>query len=175
MKRMGHIFLIGFMGAGKSTVGRLVARRLGRPFVDLDEMIVGRDGREIREIFRVDGEAAFRSLESSALKDLEGAVPSVVACGGGVVVDDGNRAELKGLGTVVYLQVSAQEALARIGDTSGRPMLAGAGPGAGMAVSLLRSREALYEATADLSVQTGGRSPAQVAEDVVAAVGGYSG
>jgi len=160
-----HILLIGFMGSGKSTVGALVARRLGRALVDLDERIVEREGRSIPELFAEGGETAFRSAESAALAEVAGMDPAVVACGGGIVLDDANRSLLKRLGFVVYLQVSADEALARIGDTSGRPLLAGAG--ASMATGLLRSREALYEATADAVVATEGRTPESVAEDVV--------
>lgn len=165
---MRHVFLIGFMGSGKSTVGRLAAERLGRGFVDLDERIVEREGRPIPAIFAEDGEAAFRMAESAALAEIAAMPPSVVACGGGIVLDDANRAALGSLGLVVYLRVSAEEALARIGDTSGRPLLCGGG--ADMAAALLRSREALYEATGDVMVPTAGRGPAQVADDVVSVV-----
>jgi shikimate kinase len=166
---MRHVLLIGFMGSGKSTVGPLVAERLDREFVDLDECIAQREGRSVPAIFAESGEAAFRAAESAALDSIADMPPSVIACGGGVVLDDANRAALGRLGYVVYLQVSAEEALARIGDTSGRPLLAGAGSGAGMASALLRSREALYEATADLRVRTSGRAPEEVADDVVSA------
>jgi shikimate kinase len=163
-----HVLLIGFMGSGKSTAGRLVACRLAREFVDLDELIVEREGRSIPEIFAAGGEEAFRTAESAALGELAGLVPTVIACGGGIVLDDANRSMLGALGLVVYLQVSAEEALARIGDTSGRPLLAGGG--ASMAASLLRSREALYEATADVSVATAGLDPEAVADEIVRAV-----
>lgn len=167
-----HVLLIGFMGSGKSSVGRIVGETLGLPFLDIDERVASKHGRTIAEIFAADGEPAFRAEESAALEALIGSDPTVVACGGGVVLDDANRSLLKRLGTVVYLQVSAEEALARIGDTSGRPLLAGGG--VAMASALLRSREALYEVTADLTVQTAGRTPREVADAVVSAVGGPS-
>jgi shikimate kinase len=165
---MSHVLLIGFMGSGKSTVGSLVAERLGRGFVDLDERIVQNQGRSIAAIFAEEGEAGFRVAESTALREISEMAPAVVACGGGIVLDDANRSALGRLGLVVYLKVSAEEALARIGDTEGRPLLAGGG--VAMAATLLRSREALYEATAGVVVATSGRTPAQVADEVVAAV-----
>lgn len=163
---MSHVLLIGFMGSGKSTVGRLIADDLGAPFVDLDESVVEDAGMSIPEIFEAGGEARFRELEASALKSLSSAPDSIVACGGGVVVRDQNRALLSTLGRVVYLRVSAGESLARIGDTSTRPLLAG--PGATLAVtSLLKARETLYAAVADVVVQTEGRSPREVADEVL--------
>jgi shikimate kinase len=159
-----HILLIGFMGSGKSTVGRALAERVRRPFVDLDETIVAGSGKSIASIFADDGEAAFRACEHAALAALGGRPSSVVACGGGVVLSEENRALLRRSGTVVYLKVSAEEALARIGDVSGRPLLAGGG--AALAPALLASREVLYEACADVVVPTDGRTTSDVAEDV---------
>jgi shikimate kinase len=155
-----HILLIGFMGAGKSTVGRLLAERTGRPFVDLDEAIAGAAGKSVAE----DGEEAFRARERDALAALQGQAPAVVACGGGVVLREENRGLLRRTGTVVHLKVSAEEALARIGDVSGRPLLAGGG--AALAPALLASREVLYAACADIIVDTDGREPLEVAEEV---------
>ncbi len=170
MTAVSHILLIGFMGAGKSTVGRAVADRLGLRFLDLDELIEKAGGRPVTRIFEEDGEGGFRRLESAALLTLEDVAPSVIACGGGVVLEAVNRVELRRLGTVVYLQVGAEDALRRIGGAQGRPLLAGAVPAA--AASLLRSREALYEAAADIIVPTDGRSISDVVDDVVRASGG---
>jgi shikimate kinase len=161
---VGHILLIGFMGAGKSTVGRLLADDMGRSFVDLDASIAAAAGKSVARIFQEDGEEAFRAAEHDALMALAPLPSAVVACGGGVVLREDNRLLLRRAGTVVYLQVSAEEALARIGDVSGRPLLAGGG--AALAPALLASREALYEACADVMVPTGGRAPSQVAADV---------
>lgn len=166
---MSHVFLIGFMGAGKTTVSRLVAEQLGRPFVDLDDAIEAAAGRTVREIFEDDGEDAFRALESEQLVALEDAEPSVVACGGGIVVRDANRSALKRKGFVVYLKVSAGETLARVGADGTRPLLSGPG-GVIAATSLLEARESLYTAVADVAIDTVGRSPEDVAASVVGAV-----
>jgi shikimate kinase len=99
---VNHLFVIGFMGSGKSTVGRLVAARLDLPFIDLDAQIVERENTDIATIFAERGEPAFRGLEHEALAGLQDVEPHVVACGGGVVVDDRNRVVLKTLGRVVY-------------------------------------------------------------------------
>lgn len=164
-----HIFLVGFMGAGKSTVGRLIADRLGLPFIDLDERITVGAAASASEIFERHGEARFREIESEALLALDGAPPSVVACGGGIVVRAENRSVLKRLGTVVYLQVSAGEAIARIGDVSSRPLLAGPG-GAIAATALLSARESLYASVADVTVDTTGAEAGDVAASVLAAL-----
>lgn len=160
---MNHVLLIGFMGAGKSTVARLVATQLGRPCIDLDELIVERDGRPIKQIFDESGEAAFRALESQALRSLVDERPSVVACGGGVILANENRTLLDSLGTVVYLSVSVGETMARVGSDPSRPLLA---CGALEAGRLLASRESLYASVASLCVDTVGRTPEEVAEIV---------
>jgi shikimate kinase len=161
---VSHLFIVGFMGSGKSTVGRLVAARLDLPFLDLDAQIVERERTDIATIFAEQGEPAFRELEHDALAGLRDLAPHVVACGGGVVVDDRNRVLLKDLGRVVYLRVTAEEALARIGSAEGRPLLAGPDPlAAGR--TLLAARERLSSAVAD--VDTTGKDEEAVAGEVV--------
>lgn len=166
----GHLFLVGFMGAGKSSVARLVAERLDRPFVDLDAEIERDAETTIPVIFAERGEDAFRDMETAHLAALEEAPASVIACGGGIVVRPENRVLLGRLGTVVYLKVNAAEALARIGDAATRPLLAGAG-GPLVATALLQAREALYRSVADTSVETVGRTPDEVADAVISALG----
>lgn len=164
-----HLFLVGFMGSGKSTVGRLVAQRLGRLLVDLDGLVEREAQVPIAEIFATKGEEGFREMESSALVSLESVEPAVVACGGGVVLRPENRSALKRLGTVVYLKVTAGEAVARIDDVSTRPLLAGPG-GTLAATSLLAARESLYASVADLAVDTMGKAPDQIADEIVKGV-----
>lgn len=144
---MSHIFLTGFMGSGKSTVGRLLAERLSMPFVDLDAAVTSAEGGTPAELFESRGEQAFRDAEHHALKALENSSPSVVATGGGVVLRDENRTLLSRLGTVIYLSVTPEAAMARLGDTHDRPLLAGKGIAA--ARHILGARVSLYAATAD--------------------------
>src|SRR5262245_26888931 len=120
-----NIILIGFMGAGKSTIGRLLARRLGRCFVETDDVITAREGRSIPEIFRVDGEARFRELESEALESLALKSGDVIATGGGLPCRDGRMAQLRDLGTVIWLKGDLSVALERAGRSGARPMLSG--------------------------------------------------
>src|SRR5258706_13119387 len=100
----GNVVLVGFMGAGKSACGRLLARRLGRCFVETDDLIVGRDGRAIPEIFRQDGEEAFRRLETEAVVALALKSDDVIATGGGLPCREGPMAALRALGTVGWLR-----------------------------------------------------------------------
>lgn len=166
---MSHVLLVGFMGAGKTTVARLVSRQLGRPAVDLDAVIEAVAGRSVREIFEDMGEDAFRELERAQLVGLSSAEPSIVACGGGIVVRDENRSALKDMGLVIYLRVSAGETLARVGADASRPLLSGPG-GVIAATRLLEARESLYSAVADVTIDTVGRSVDDVAKDVVVAI-----
>ncbi len=173
MRLERHLFLVGFMGSGKSTVARLIAGVLGAPLIDLDERISHTAGRSIAQVFAADGEEAFRDLESAELARTESETPSVVACGGGVVLRPENRALLTRLGTVAYLHVTAGEAIARIGDAESRPLLSG--PGAPLAATaLLAARESLYRSIADFTVETVGRSAQDVADDVLIALGELS-
>lgn len=167
----GHIFLVGFMGAGKSSVARIVAEHLDRPFVDLDAEIERDAGTTIPVIFAEQGEERFRAMETAHLAALAEAPPAVVACGGGVVVLPENRVLLGRLGIVVYLEVTAAEALARIGDAATRPLLAGAS-GPLVATALLQAREALYRSVADRRIDTVGRTAAEVAECVLESLSG---
>lgn len=169
----GHVFLVGFMGAGKSTVGALLAQILGRPFVDLDMEIERKVGRPVAQVFAEDGEEAFRELESQALARLADSVPSVVACGGGIVLRDGNRRRMKDLGVVVFLEVSAGVALARIGDVEGRPLLAQGGPST--ASTLLQARTGIYHAVADVTVDTDACEPYELAEQIAEALASRAG
>ena len=165
---MSHIYLVGFMGAGKSTVGRIVAAEIGAPFVDMDSRIEARDGRSVAEIFEQDGEPRFRELEAQVLSEIEIEAPSVVACGGGVILASENRAILKRSGTVVHMQVSAGQALARIGGQGTRPLLAGGG--GTIAASLLEARKSAYASAADVTVDTEGKTRDEVAKAVLTAL-----
>jgi shikimate kinase / 3-dehydroquinate synthase len=116
------VVLVGFMGAGKTTVGHIVAERLGQPFVDSDVLIEQRLGRDIRDIFRTEGEPWFRQLEHATVAGLVRGQDAVIALGGGAVEDSRSRAVLRNA-RVVYLRVSYDEAMARVQSDEFRPML----------------------------------------------------
>lgn len=119
-----RVYLSGFMGSGKTTVGPRLAARLGQPFLDLDRLIQVHEGRSIAEIFEEDGEDAFRELESAALRRTSETEDLVVALGGGAVVSDENRQFVKENGLLVYLEVDAETVLERVGDEAEeRPLL----------------------------------------------------
>ena len=153
------------MGAGKTTVGRLLGERLGLPFVDSDEALTAQTGRTPREIFAADGEAAFRALERAVVAELvTDGVARVVALGGGAVEAAATREVLRDA-VVVHLDVAHATVLERVGGDPGRPMLARPGLD-----RLHRDRLAGYEEAADVTVPTDGRTPAEVADAVVTAL-----
>ena len=119
-----NIILTGFMGTGKTAVGREVAARLGRPFVDLDDLIVQRAGKSIPEIFAQDGEPAFRALEAAVCGEMAAPAGLVIATGGGAVVNPANREALAAGGTVICLAADLDTILQRVGQGDDRPMLA---------------------------------------------------
>ena len=162
-----HILLVGFMGSGKSTVGRELARTTGRPLVDTDDVIEQMAGKGIPEIFADEGEPGFRALERVCLLGLADAQPSIVSCGGGIVTTAACRELLARLGFTVFLEVGVDEALERIGASSSRPLLKGADE---MRV-LLDERLPWYREVADLCVDTSGREPASIAAEIVMAAG----
>jgi shikimate kinase len=160
-----RVVLVGIMGSGKSTVGRLLAHRLGWEFVDLDGWIEQRAGRRIADIFRDEGEPRFREWEATATASLADVDRLVLAPGGGWVTDPRNPERLGEGSLVVWLRVSAADALARLaGERSNRPLLHGAEPGAAI-TRLLDERESMYS-RADLHVETAERTPSEVARQI---------
>jgi shikimate kinase len=163
-----HLVLVGLMGAGKTTVGRRCAKRLDRPFVDTDELVVALAAMPIDEIWRTGGEARFRELEHQAVVDVcASPEPLVIACGGGTVVDADNRRRLGDAGMVVWLRAPTSVLAQRVGTGARRPLLAGDPEGA--LVRLAASREDAYAASAELIVDTDELGLDQVADTVVAA------
>jgi shikimate kinase len=160
--------LVGPPGAGKSTVGTLVATGLGCEFRDSDDVIVESAGKPVSDIFIDDGEARFRELEAAAIADALDSFDGVLALGGGAVMDPETRALLHGQ-TVVYLVVDLGDAIARIGLDRGRPLLA-MNPRATMR-HLLDQRKPLYEEVATHTVSTDGIDADEVAAQVLKALG----
>lgn len=168
------IALIGLMGAGKSTVARILGERLGVSVADLDSMIEAEEGHPIAELFAREGEAWFRRRERELLERVLAGPVRVLACGGGVVLDPASRERLRRDCRVVWLRVPPETAAERLtgpgaGSAAGRPLLGTGPPGARLA-ELLTARGALYDATAHLRVDTAGRDPQAVADEVLAAL-----
>lgn len=161
------IVLIGPMGAGKTTVGGLVAARLGATVRDTDHDVEATAGRPISEIFVDEGEDAFRALERAAVAEALATHDGVLALGGGAVLDPGTRDLLDGH-DVVFLRVGLADAVKRVGLGTGRPLLLG--NVRGRIKTLLDERTPVYESVATMVVDTDGRSPEDVAEEIVGAL-----
>src|SRR6478736_2251218 len=165
------IFLIGFMGTGKSTVGRLLATRLARPFVDSDEQVESDAQATVREIFAAGGEPEFRAREAVVVQRLcEDGGAVVVAAGGGAPAHGDNLSRMLTAGVVIGLASSPDEILKRIGDLSSRPLLANAPDPRAEVARLLAAREAAY-GRAHLIVDTAGLAPSQVVQKIAEALG----
>jgi shikimate kinase len=165
--------LVGYRGTGKSTVGRLLARRLGRPFIDADVALEARFGRTIGSIFDELGEPVFRDWEEAMLAELTEDQDRLIATGGGAVLRESNRRRLRDFGTVVWLSASPRVIADRLGAdpsaVAGRPALTPAGT-LGEVAAVLAAREPLYREIADLEISTEGRTPEEVAEAVLDAL-----
>lgn len=162
-----RIFLIGPMGAGKSTVGRHLAELLKREFVDLDQSIEARTGAKIPLIFEIEGESGFRKRESAVLEEITARPGIVLATGGGAVLAEENRALLRSRGTVVYLQAPLDVLVERTARDRNRPLLQ-TGDRRKTLEDILRAREPLYLATAHIVVETSRRPPITVAREILA-------
>jgi shikimate kinase len=163
------LVLVGPPGAGKTTVGRVLARRLGVAFTDVDTIIVKRAGKPIADMFLQDGEDAFRALEREVVAEALAGTDGVLALGGGSVLADVTRVRLRGH-RVVHLTVGLSDGLRRTGMSTARPLLAGVNPRATFK-ALLDARAPLYREVATVVVDTGRRSANQVARAVLEAIG----
>jgi shikimate kinase len=166
-----HLVLVGLMGTGKTTVGRLVAERLGRQLLDSDAMVEARTGRTVREIWRDEGEPAYRVLETAALQEaLASPDPVVVAAAGGVVLRAENRAALHDAdAVVVWLRADPNVLVERVARGDHRPLLDD--DPAGTLRRMESDREALYREVADAAIDTAGLAPSAVADRVLQLVG----
>ncbi len=165
---MENIILTGYMGCGKTTVGKHVAKRLGYTFVDTDEMIVEQQHRSINEIFADDGEAAFRVMETELLKQMIDAKRDhmVIATGGGMPIREENRRLLAVLGRVVYLKASPETIYGRVKEDTARPLLQCENPMKRIE-EMLAIREPLYEAGAAVVVDVDGLRQAETASEII--------
>ncbi len=161
-----NIFLIGFMGAGKSTIARTLQRELGFPLVEMDERIVQEQGMSINDIFAQYGEAHFREIESQLVVDLGKQEPSIVSCGGGVVVRPENTQNMKKSGRIVLLKASPETIFERVKNSTDRPILNGH-MNVEYIAELMEKRRALYEEAADITIQTDGKTREQICEEII--------
>jgi len=166
MRRTDNIFLVGPMGAGKSTIGRALASQLGMRFLDCDHEIEKKTGASIPLIFEIEGEAGFRRRETQVLEELTQETGLILATGGGAVLAEENRQLLTSRGTVVYLQAAIDVLVKRTAHDRNRPLLANVDRRANL-TELMKVREPLYRAVADITVSSGGRPATAVARDIV--------
>ena len=161
-----RVFLVGPMGAGKTTVGRRLAQALRRDFIDSDQEIEQRVGASIPLIFEVEGEAGFRAREKAVIAELTQRPAIVLATGGGAILDPENRRCLVGRGFVVYLHTSVNEQLCRTRYDNHRPLLQTADPRARLE-ALLTVRDPLYRDVADVTIASDGQSPRAIIQRIL--------
>lgn len=169
--RKGHIFLVGFMGTGKTTVGRELGSRTGLPVLEMDSVIEQMDGRKIPDIFAESGEAYFRDLESKALEGLFSRGRTIVSCGGGMVLRASNVLQMRAIGHIVRLVASPKSVYRRVRWSFGsRPLLKGRMSPEGIG-ELMAVREPFYVRAADISVETDGRKVRDIAFEILTRTG----
>ncbi|MCX7912859.1 MAG: shikimate kinase [Dehalococcoidales bacterium] len=168
------IALIGFMGTGKSTVGRALAARLGKEFIELDALIEMEAGKTITEIFHTEGEIGFREREIEMTRRIAGRKNAVIACGGGIVLNKINIDRLRQECIIVCLTASPSVILRRTAAGRDRPLLESADRPAQIS-TLLRRRRPLYEQAADFSVNTSRMSPDSVVKHIIEGLKRYEG
>jgi shikimate kinase len=164
--KVSRIYLVGFMGVGKTTIGRLLAGRLGWEFIDLDAAIEAREKKSVRAIFDTSGEAHFRGVEKACLRQLSGGSERVISLGGGAYVDSSNRQLVESTGVSVYLEAPLEVLLSRIDDDGSRPLARNRSELA----SLFADRTRSYK-MAQVVIGTGNREPAEVVEELLRVLG----
>ncbi len=163
---MAHVWLIGMMGSGKSTVGALLARELRLPFVDVDQAVVEIYDRSIEDLF-AEGEMVFRSKEHDTIAEIAQGPSSVIATGGGAVLDPRNVAAMRATGTTVLLTTATEELTTRLQHAAGRPLLTSPGDVAAIA----KARSQIYRESADVILDTTTMTIDEVTNEVVRCVG----
>lgn len=161
----GHIYLIGFMGTGKSTVSKELHSRLGLSEIDMDLYIESRQQMKISDLFQTYGEGYFRDLETAALREISQQKPAIISCGGGAVLRPENVQIMHGSGCVVQLTATPETVFERVRHCTHRPVLNG-----NMNVSYIRSlmeqRSFAYESACQIAVKTDGRTPEEIADEI---------
>ena len=163
-----NIVLIGFMGCGKTSVTKELAKRLNLNFIDMDEEIEKAEGKTVSEIFRDHGEAYFRDLETTYLKSLDGQKNKIISTGGGVILRNENIEMLKNVGVVVFLQADVAHILKNIKDDQKCPLLQAEEDLEGKISRMLEIREPLYLSTANVIIQTSGKPIKNIVDEILA-------
>jgi shikimate kinase len=165
----GNIFLVGMMGAGKTTLGKALAQRMALEFIDTDRVLVERTGVPVATVFEIEGEDGFRRRESGVIAELAARRGCVVATGGGAILSEENRRVMRAAGTVIYLRARLESLWERTRHDTSRPLLATPDPRATLA-QILEVRDPLYRDAAHLIVETGSQSAATLVNRVMAAL-----
>jgi len=158
-----NIYLMGMMGSGKSTVGKTLSQQLGKPFIDLDLEIEQSTGKTISEIFENDGAEHFRNIESNQLQQHS---DSIVACGGGIILKEENRVIIKENGKAILLTASIPELSNRLSASANRPLLTDDNMEETL-TKLWLERQLLYLSTADYTIETDGKTPEKITEEIL--------
>ena len=166
---MKNIFLIGFMGSGKSTIAFHLSKNYGMEIVEMDQVIVEREGMSISDIFAEKGENYFRDLETRLLIELQDAQEKVVSCGGGVVLREYNVAEMKKSGVIVLLMAEPETILERVKEDDERPLLRG-NKNISFISDMMKKRYPKYESAADLIVHTDGKDAESICKEILKAI-----
>ena len=166
---MRNVFLIGFMGSGKSTIASYLAQNYGMEIIDMDQLIVEREGMAIPDIFAQKGEPYFRDAETSLLIEIQREQNKVVSCGGGVVLREKNIQAMKKSGQVVLLNAKPETILERVKDDDNRPLLWG-NKNVQFIRDMMEKRQPKYEAAADLVIHTDGKSADEICKEIISNV-----
>ena len=160
-----NIFLIGFMGVGKSTIARLLSDKLNMKLVEMDETIEAEQNMTIPQIFETRGEEAFRDMESALVERISEGENSVISCGGGAVLREKNVTNMKKNGKVVFLTATPETIFERVRDTTNRPLLAG-NMNVEYIAKLMECRRSLYENAADVTISTDAKSEEMILKEI---------
>ncbi len=163
---MKNIYLVGFMGAGKSTIAKILSQKTGRPLLEMDACIEKQEGKPIRVIFEEDGEEYFRKKETEFLKNLSDEEAVIVSCGGGVCQRQENVDAMKAKGKVVLLTATPETILSRVKNSTTRPLLNGH-MNTDYIASLMEKRQPSYEAAADVIIETDHKTKDQVCAEIL--------
>ena len=161
----GHLYLIGFMGVGKSAVSKRLAAALAVPCMDTDTEIERRASKRIAEIFATDGEEAFRDMETALLSDLSKEAPQVISCGGGLTLREENRRMMKESGTVIHLKATPEMVFSRVRHSNARPLLNG-NMNLSYIEKLMEERKSRYSGVADLTIETDEKTVEEVVAEI---------